>query len=54
MELEKRWRNHFLENMCPKYLPVLWSVDHNHVKAMKRAKEMEEEYTKKVEAVMAR
>eukprot|EP00095_Tigriopus_kingsejongensis_P011431 maker-scaffold222_size251774-snap-gene-0.18 protein:Tk11431 transcript:maker-scaffold222_size251774-snap-gene-0.18-mRNA-1 annotation:"exonuclease 3 -5 domain-containing protein 2-like isoform x2" len=26
--LEKRWRHHFLNTMKPKYLPPLWSVDH--------------------------
>jgi len=28
MELEVRWRKHFLATMKPKYLPPLWSVNH--------------------------
>ncbi len=27
---EKMWRQHFLDNMEPKFLPDLWSVDHSH------------------------
>lgn len=27
--LEKMWREHFLKMMKPKYLPSLWSVEHN-------------------------
>jgi len=27
--LERLWREHFLSSMKPKYLPHLWSVDHN-------------------------
>ncbi|KAM9777778.1 exonuclease 3'-5' domain-containing protein 2 [Neosynchiropus ocellatus] len=30
MDLERCWRQHFLTNMKPKYLPHRWSVDHNH------------------------
>jgi hypothetical protein len=26
--LEKLWRENFLEKMKPKFLPPLWSVDH--------------------------
>jgi exonuclease 3'-5' domain-containing protein 2 len=29
VELEKMWRQHFLDTMKPKFLPNLWSVDHN-------------------------
>ncbi|XP_069494690.1 exonuclease 3'-5' domain-containing protein 2 isoform X2 [Ambystoma mexicanum] len=36
MELEKRWRQHFLDSMQPKYLPTRWSVDHNHQKLMRK------------------
>lgn len=28
-ELEKLWRQHFLNTMEPKYLPPLWDVNHN-------------------------
>lgn len=28
LEFEKMWRVHFMEMMCPQYLPDLWSVDH--------------------------
>lgn len=28
-ELEKMWREHFLQTMQPKCLPELWSVEHN-------------------------
>ncbi|KAM4663839.1 LOW QUALITY PROTEIN: exonuclease 3'-5' domain-containing protein 2 [Discoglossus pictus] len=36
MELEKRWRQHFLDTMKPKHLPKQWSVDHNHSKLIKK------------------
>ncbi|XP_071971595.1 exonuclease 3'-5' domain-containing protein 2 [Engystomops pustulosus] len=36
MELEKRWRQHFLDKMAPKFLPQQWSVDHNHSKLIKK------------------
>ncbi|OCT64793.1 exonuclease 3'-5' domain containing 2 isoform X2 [Xenopus laevis] len=36
MELEKRWRQHFLDTMHPKHLPPQWSVDHNHNKLLKK------------------
>lgn len=29
IQLERKWREHFLKKMNPKYLPELWSVDHN-------------------------
>ncbi|XP_048757461.2 exonuclease 3'-5' domain-containing protein 2-like isoform X2 [Ostrea edulis] len=27
---ERRWRQHFVDTMKPKYLPTNWSVDHKH------------------------
>ncbi|KAM5129923.1 exonuclease 3'-5' domain-containing protein 2 [Mantella aurantiaca] len=36
MELEKRWRQHFLDTMQPKFLPQQWAVDHNHYKLIKK------------------
>lgn len=36
MELEKRWRQHFLDSMQPKYLPPQWSVNHNHNKLLRK------------------
>ncbi|XP_028677278.1 exonuclease 3'-5' domain-containing protein 2 isoform X1 [Erpetoichthys calabaricus] len=36
MELEKRWRQHFLTVMKPRHLPPLWSVDHNHSKLLRK------------------
>ncbi|XP_043837339.1 exonuclease 3'-5' domain-containing protein 2 isoform X2 [Dromiciops gliroides] len=30
MQLESRWRQHFLDSMKPKHLPQQWSVNHNH------------------------
>ncbi|XP_040268083.1 exonuclease 3'-5' domain-containing protein 2 isoform X1 [Bufo bufo] len=36
MELEKRWRQHFLDKMAPKFLPQQWSVDHNHRKLIRK------------------
>ncbi|XP_069805250.1 exonuclease 3'-5' domain-containing protein 2 isoform X2 [Dendropsophus ebraccatus] len=36
MELEKRWRQHFLDKMSPKFLPQQWCVDHNHSKLIKK------------------
>ncbi|XP_029983244.1 exonuclease 3'-5' domain-containing protein 2 isoform X1 [Sphaeramia orbicularis] len=39
MELERRWRQHFLNTMRPRHLPPLWSVDHNHKKFLRRYSE---------------
>ncbi|XP_045561857.1 exonuclease 3'-5' domain-containing protein 2 isoform X1 [Salmo salar] len=36
MELEGRWRQHFLSTMTPRYLPPLWSVSHNHNKFLRK------------------
>nr|XP_057934465.1 exonuclease 3'-5' domain-containing protein 2 [Doryrhamphus excisus]XP_057934466.1 exonuclease 3'-5' domain-containing protein 2 [Doryrhamphus excisus] len=36
MELERRWRQHFLNAMRPKHLPPLWSVHHNHGKFLRK------------------
>ncbi|XP_067012367.2 exonuclease 3'-5' domain-containing protein 2 [Anabrus simplex] len=39
VELEKLWREHFLETMKPRFLPKLWSVTHNHRRLSQRAEE---------------
>ncbi|XP_073495081.1 exonuclease 3'-5' domain-containing protein 2 isoform X2 [Phyllobates terribilis] len=36
MELERRWRQHFLDRMTPKFLPKQWAVDHNHSKLIRK------------------
>ncbi|XP_057223191.1 exonuclease 3'-5' domain-containing protein 2 isoform X2 [Malurus melanocephalus] len=36
MQLERRWRQHFLDSMKPKHLPEQWSVDHNHMKLIQK------------------
>ncbi|XP_047467327.1 exonuclease 3'-5' domain-containing protein 2 isoform X2 [Mugil cephalus] len=36
MDLERRWRQHFLTSMHPRHLPPLWSVDHNHGKFLRK------------------
>ncbi|XP_044292794.1 exonuclease 3'-5' domain-containing protein 2 [Varanus komodoensis] len=36
MQLERRWRQHFLDVMQPKHLPKQWSVDHNHDKLIRK------------------
>ncbi|NXS99875.1 EXD2 protein, partial [Jacana jacana] len=36
MQLERRWRQHFLDSMQPKHLPEQWSVDHNHMKLIRK------------------
>ncbi|XP_075783457.1 exonuclease 3'-5' domain-containing protein 2 isoform X2 [Pelodiscus sinensis] len=36
MQLEKRWRQHFLDTMQPKHLPKQWSVSHNHGKLIRK------------------
>ncbi|NXP47869.1 EXD2 protein, partial [Heliornis fulica] len=36
MQLERRWRQHFLDSMQPKHLPEQWSVDHNHVRLIRK------------------
>ena len=37
--LEVRWRKHFLATMQPKFLPELWSVDHQQERLDYRAAE---------------
>ncbi|KAM9354758.1 exonuclease 3'-5' domain-containing protein 2 isoform 2-T2 [Pholidichthys leucotaenia] len=32
MLLERRWREHFLNTMKPRYLPLFWNINHNHEK----------------------
>ncbi|XP_037097138.1 exonuclease 3'-5' domain-containing protein 2 isoform X1 [Syngnathus acus] len=36
MELERRWRQHFLSSMRPEHLPKLWCVQHNHQKLLRK------------------
>ncbi|XP_026196010.1 exonuclease 3'-5' domain-containing protein 2 isoform X2 [Anabas testudineus] len=36
MDLERRWRQHFLTTMQPQHLPPLWSIDHNHNKFLRK------------------
>ncbi|XP_053241041.1 exonuclease 3'-5' domain-containing protein 2 isoform X2 [Podarcis raffonei] len=36
MQLERRWRQHFLDVMQPRYLPTQWSVSHNHEKLIQK------------------
>uniref|UniRef100_A0A4W5QX44 Exonuclease 3'-5' domain-containing protein 2 n=1 Tax=Hucho hucho TaxID=62062 RepID=A0A4W5QX44_9TELE len=36
MALERHWRQHFLSTMTPRYLPPLWSVNHNHSKFLRK------------------
>lgn len=36
MDLERLWRQHFLSSMKPRFLPPLWSVDHNHDKYLRK------------------
>jgi len=39
IELEIKWRKHFLKTMKPKFLPPLWSVDHQTERLEVKAKE---------------
>ncbi|XP_003472425.1 exonuclease 3'-5' domain-containing protein 2 [Cavia porcellus] len=39
MQLESRWRQHFLDSMQPRHLPQQWSVDHNHQKLLRKYRE---------------
>ena len=39
LQFEKRWRTHFLATMKPKFLPDLWSVDHQAERLEVKAKE---------------
>lgn len=41
IELEKIWREHFLNTMKPKYLPKLWSVTHNEERLNSRCNKLE-------------
>ncbi|XP_059376869.1 exonuclease 3'-5' domain-containing protein 2 isoform X1 [Carassius carassius] len=36
MDLERCWRQHFLNTMQPRHLPPLWSVSHNHDKYLRK------------------
>ncbi|NXG50209.1 EXD2 protein, partial [Psilopogon haemacephalus] len=36
MQLERRWRQHFLDSMQPRHLPQQWAVDHNHGKLIRK------------------
>ncbi|XP_012681708.2 exonuclease 3'-5' domain-containing protein 2 isoform X2 [Clupea harengus] len=36
MELECLWRQHFLSSAKPRFLPPLWSVNHNHDKYLRK------------------
>ncbi|XP_072485604.1 exonuclease 3'-5' domain-containing protein 2 isoform X2 [Notamacropus eugenii] len=36
MQLESRWRQHFLDSMKPRHLPQQWSVSHNHQKLLQK------------------
>ncbi|XP_069567773.1 exonuclease 3'-5' domain-containing protein 2 isoform X1 [Brachyistius frenatus] len=36
MDLERRWRQHFLTTMQPRHLPPFWSVEHNHSKFLRK------------------
>lgn len=39
IELERIWREHFLNTMQPKFLPELWNVNHNADRLEVRASE---------------
>jgi len=39
LELEKKWRRHFLDTMKPQHLPELWSVEHQAERLEVKAKE---------------
>jgi hypothetical protein len=39
MSLERRWRKNFLDTMKPRFLPPLWSVDHQKERLDIRAAE---------------
>ncbi|XP_036592815.1 exonuclease 3'-5' domain-containing protein 2 isoform X2 [Trichosurus vulpecula] len=36
MQLESRWRQHFLDSMKPRHLPQQWSVNHNHQNLLRK------------------
>lgn len=36
VNLEQKWREHFLTCMQPKFLPELWSVSHNQERLKSR------------------
>ena len=39
LAFERMWREHFLETMNPKYLPPLWTVDHEQEKVKRMLEE---------------
>merc|ERR1712218_357194 len=39
LKLERMWREHFLETMCPKFLPSNWSVEHQENRLSLRQQE---------------
>jgi hypothetical protein len=40
IQLEKKWRRHFLTRMKPKHLPPNWSIDHQECRLNSRAEEL--------------
>ena len=34
LDFEKRWRQHFLDTMQPKYMPNSWKVDFRHTEML--------------------
>ena len=42
LEFEKKWRQHFLDTMRPRYLPPLWSVDHRHDGLKEKLEDLDE------------
>ena len=39
VQFERRWRQHFVDSMQPKYLPELWFVDYIHEKVAEKMKD---------------
>lgn len=46
IEFEKMWRQNFLDKMRPKYLPNMWSVDHNHKNVRSRVERGDTKFLK--------
>ena len=43
---EKMWRQHFVEAMKPKFLPFMWSIDHNHKNVRSRVAQGDTKFLK--------
>jgi len=49
---ERMWRHHFIETMQPKFLPNMWSVDHNHKNVQMRMEQGDTKFLRERQQTM--